>query len=303
MKKGSVDNFMWVRFHEHPVVDYSKQASKLFDVTAEGHPDFLPDFGLIDGFDHCQYCMCLIETAFGLPTKQLTSFIDYQCCHIKEPYRWLIQFDTLLNSNCQHPLIEPFRQKLNLLIQVLEEKRNEYAAYVLERKQLIFERSNLKNKDERFDIVKVKKELEDKSTYNTKRFFLMRRKVDYLQEVENDSNASFVKNIDMEIEFLEAMVDVNLKESEIKKISFKGNGSQLADLISQLKDFKNQEGDLFFDGSIVTYTRMICTYFHQSDGTSFKESSIRKYLTNYSVGTRPRKKDQIDISNIQIPEE
>ncbi len=80
MKKGSVDDFMWVKFHEHPVVDYSKQSAKLFDVTAEGHADFLPDFILIDDeFDHCQYWMCLIETAFGLPSKQFSSFIEYHC--------------------------------------------------------------------------------------------------------------------------------------------------------------------------------------------------------------------------------
>jgi hypothetical protein len=301
VKKGFVNEFVWVKFHEHPIVDYRKQSAEIFDVTSEGYSNFPSDFITDGDFDHGQYCICLMETAFGLQADQLSSFLDHQCALLKVPYRWLIQFDTLLNNNCNHTIIKPFHGKLNFLIQLLEDKRNHHAGYVRER-QLIFKSVIHNENDERFDIVKIKEEVSAKSTFNAKKFFLLRRRTDYLQEVEKDENAPFVKSIDMELNFLEATLELQDGGNEYKKIVFKGTPSQLADLIWQIKGIRNKEEDLIFEGSTSSYARFISSSFCQSDGSPFMEDSIRKFLTRYNSGKEPSKKNQMDISKIQLKE-
>jgi hypothetical protein len=288
VKKGFVNEFVWVTFHEHPIVDYRRAPAKLFDVTSEGHGDFPSDFICNGEFDHRQYCMCLIETAFSLQVDLLASFLDYQCGQLKNSYRWLIQFDTLLNNNCNHTIIKPFQQKLNLLIQLLEDKRNQYAGYVQER-QLIFKTAIVQGGDPKFDIVKVKEELGTKVSIKARKFLLLRRRMDYLQEVENNEEASFVKCVDMELLFLETTVDfqeqeigVVGKEKEVNKIVFRGTSTELAKWIGGIKWSRNEAGELLFDESTSTYARLAHALFCKSDGQDFNEDSIRKYLTKYN---------------------
>jgi hypothetical protein len=306
-KKDSVDGFVWVKFQEHPIIDFKKRPAKLFDVTSEGHTDFSSDFIIHGNFDHGQYCMCLIETAFGLPDNQLSSFLDYQCAQLKIPDGWLIHFEIILY--CNQGLIKSFQKKVDLLIRLLEDKRGLHSGYGRQ-KQLIFQFGIPKEKDERFDIIKVKEELEIIADPKDKEIFLHRCKADYLQEVEDNEEAKFIRCICREFNFLEiyatlekAKIEVDKGAEEAKKITFKGTPTQLADLIGQFKEIRDMEGDLVFDGSTMDYVRFICNTFCKSDGSKSMENSIRKYLTSYRNGKRSSKKNQIDISEIGLLED
>lgn len=312
VKKDSVNRLVVVRFQEPLIVDFRKQAVKVFDVTSEGNRSFSSDFITNGLFDHEQYCKCLLETAFSLPESQLSSFLDYQCAQLVIPYHWLFHFKTLLDCNKELVLTyqEKLRGKLNLLIQLLEEKEILYSTYVRRKELLFFKFDSSKKMEERFNIVKVKKELNLISTSKGKRIFLNRCLVDYLQEVKDDEAAPFVKSINREIEYLNYLVNLNegnigidQNDTEMKKVIFKGTPIQLADLIGQMKDIRNEKGDLLFDGSTMDYTRYICNAFCQSDGSPFMENSIRKYLTDYQNGKRHSKKNRIDISGIKLSEE
>ena len=112
--------------------------------------------------------------------------------------------------------------KLNVLIQLLEDKRNEHAYYVQDRemnqnRQMIFKTENKNEQDERFDIVKVKKMLNSMSSDRSKKQLLLRCKVDYLQEVEDNEEAQFIKSINREFDYLNAMVDLELNSNEDTK--------------------------------------------------------------------------------------
>lgn len=302
VKKGLVNGLVWIEFHEHPVVNYRKQFVNVFDVSSKGYDDFSSDFLKEGSFDHNQYCICLMETALRLEENQHSSFLDYQCSQLKSPHLWVVQFITLLNDNSNHYLIESIRRELNFLIFLLKERMNQHYGLV-QASALIFKPAIMQENDERFDIIKVKEEVSTKGTFNAKKFFLLRRRTDYLQEIEDNKKAQFVKGIDKELNLLEKTMEFEEREEEVKKIIFKGTSSQLADLVGQLRQFRNRDGDFFFEGSLSNYARFVCNCFCQADGTPFMESSIRKGLTNFRNNKRPRERDRIDISHIKVDEE
>ena len=92
-------------------------------------------------------------------------------------------------------------------------------------------------------------------------------------------------------------------DTEVKKIIFKGNPTQMADLMGQFREIRNEEGDSIFDGSTIAFARVVINNFCKQDGASFMENSIRKYLTSYQNGKRSSKKNQIDISEINLLED
>ena len=313
MKRDSVNRFVVVRFDEHIFVDFRKQAVKVFDVTSQGNRNFSSDFLTSDGdFDHEQYCKCLIESAFGLPEDQLSSFLDYQCAQLKLPDHWLLLFETLLD--CNKELVMTFEEmllrKLNLLTQLLKEKRVLHSRPVGRKVFLFFNSDSSKREEERFKIVKVKKELEAISTHREKLIYLNRCSVDYLQEVEDDENAAFIKSINREIEYLifllelgKGNLEVSKKDTERKKITFAKTPTQLANLIGQMREIQEENEDLIFDGSTMDFTRLICNNFCKSDGSLFMENSIRAYLTSYQNRKSAPRKNQIDVSKIRLLEE
>ncbi|MFK7807553.1 MAG: hypothetical protein AB8F74_07065 [Saprospiraceae bacterium] len=300
-KNRGLNKFWCVNFYEHPIVDYRKRAVNLFDVSSEGDSGFSSDFMLDGKFDDEQYCLCLMETALAIPEKQLSAFLEYQCAQLNTPYLWLVQFDSLLNNNYNLPLIQPYKNRLNLLTSLIEDQRNKYQTYV-KNKERIFNSKTSGRLDLKFKIKEIKKEILIMKNFNDKLFLLLRRRADYLQEVENNEGASFIQAIDIEIAFLSNTANLKNKEPEFKKIVFRGTASQLADIINQLKEKQGKDGELWLDGSISSYARMVATVFCKEDGSSFKETSIRKYLTNYSQDGKSTVKNRVDISSINIME-
>lgn len=286
VEECSADGFMRLMFDEHPVVDCIAESVNLFDVTTESFPNYSSDF-LTDGrFDYCQYCMCLIDISFALPSSQLPSFLEYQCSSLRVPYIWLDQFKMLLKINRNTPFIKPYQEKYNMLILLLEEQKNEQFKIVSKElkkaKSTVSVKSQKVVDDGKFNIAKVREEVEGISSIGDKKRFLHRCRVSYMQEVENNEEASFVKCIDLEFKYLEATADFKLKEKGMAKLIFSGTPTELAKAMNSLKLLRNNNGDFLIDGSLTTFARLACALFCNPDGSPFKESSIRRFLTKYN---------------------
>jgi len=186
MQKRSFQRFRWMPFTEHPHKDYVKESIMIYDVTTIRFSDAPSDF-LVNGvFDHALYCECLIELIFSLPRQKLTIFLEYQCGLLDDPKRWMVQLDLLLNNNYDSYLVRPNLSKLNFIIQLIEDKGNDYVFD--KRKSMMHTKLNDINQlQERFDIVKVKEAIEKKETLTSKLKFLNRIRTNYLQEVENNA--------------------------------------------------------------------------------------------------------------------
>lgn len=94
-----IEQFKWINFEEHPIVDLSKDQARLFDIITNRGVGFSSDFQKSDQFNHEQYCVCLIEKLFMLSPKMLPAFFDYQLQRLLKPAEWMHSLRLLLQLN------------------------------------------------------------------------------------------------------------------------------------------------------------------------------------------------------------
>jgi len=75
------------------------------------------------GFNHKNYCICLIDTAADFDFSQFSDFIDYQCAQLKEPDEWLAGYSFLLGFNEDHPSLIPHRNHLKYNSEIITKKQ------------------------------------------------------------------------------------------------------------------------------------------------------------------------------------
>ena len=296
IKQDKVNEFLPVEFQEHPVVNFKHHEGALFDISTKEFDNFIPSF-IEDGkFSHKQYSICLINKSFSFSSVQLLYFIRYQCRQLSAPILWLEDFSTLLNLNQQNPLIKLHLNKLDLIRALLLEKWNQLNSTIGKRPNPIFSLNYVNEK--RFSITDLKKKVEDQKTLDAKRYLLLRRRTDYLQEMGPDRGLSFINAVDMELNFLEETKDLQRTEKKVKKIVFNGSGRELATLFNKLNNSKSEDGSLIFEGSITDYSRLIANNYIKVKGESITEASIRRYLSKKGAGketkTKPPTKKRIE---------
>ena len=279
IKRNEVNGFPYVEFREHPVVNFKNKKGTLFDISTEEFPTFTPDFTKDGYFNQQQYCICLLNKTFTFSSIQLLRFLGYQSSQLIAPTQWLEDFSTLLKLNQDNPFIKTHQNKLNLVRSIVLDKFNQLSGRNSQEPKAIFFAEF--SKDKRFSIITLKEEIKAKKDLDAKRFLLLRRRTDYLQEVTADESASFIKAIDMELSFWEDTKTFNHEKKKSKGIIFKESAKELANIFRQLKEIKNKDGDLVFEGSISDYSRLIVSNFSKVGGELFTENSIRRYLSDY----------------------
>jgi len=70
----------------------------------------------------------------------------------------------------------------------------------------------------RFNIRKIKEDLKSVRGFANKKNILLRWRADYLQDVEENPKARFIRNIDIEIEYITVTKDSIEKESKIENL-------------------------------------------------------------------------------------
>jgi len=226
--------FLLIEFKEHPVVDFQKHQGNLFDISTDGFNDFPSDF--MDGtcFNHEQYCICLLDIAFALSRRQLSDFLNYQCKQMRIPFLWLIQFETLLRQNREFGLIDYTQKSMDLLVRLLKEKQDLLHGLIRnDENKTISELLAPLPTNVKFNIIRVKEELETVDGFEAKELLLTRRKKDYFQEQEHNADADFIKSVDLELDFMNDQRDQE-GNPDFKPYIFKGPPLQLVYLIIQV---------------------------------------------------------------------
>ena len=90
MKTTYLEQFRWVPFKEHNIVDILNAEPLIYDIITNGNPDFSADFMKEGEFSDEQYCFCLLEKLFSLSGVALSNFLDYQLKAIIDPFRWRV---------------------------------------------------------------------------------------------------------------------------------------------------------------------------------------------------------------------
>jgi len=294
--RDSITGLILIEFKEHPVVDFGDQRDGSYDVTAEGFTDFTPDF-LEDGlFSHRQYCICLIETVIEFLPGDLSGFLDYQCTQMKDSFRWLSNFELLMQQNKNHELILPHKDKLILFAELVKGQRIKLSGYVRKRKEgSIFEPGVKYQKKKKYDMDQVKKDLQNEAGYVNKKLFLIRWRTSYLQEDGTKEQDNFVEAIDLELGFLEITKNLKGVDQNQGKYTFRGTPTQLASIFAYLDKLEDKDGTLFFDGYLTDLVRIICGGYSDADGKPFSENSIRTLIRDFKAGNKPNIRGKIDL--------
>ncbi len=265
INKDSLKGFQWVEFKEHPKVVQGRE-NDLFGVSAGKGAGFSDP---VDGsFNDEEYCISLMEKILSFSADQLSAFLNYMCKQMKEPIVWLNSLDFLFHKNRDHDFLKNFDSKIIRLTGFIAIKRVELNRI-----------SNLRK--EKFDFVQVREALEMMDSFEEKQTFLKQRRVEYLQEPLSNKEDRFVKQIDIELDFLIQTRTFQKEEVKIKRCVFTGSTSYLAELFSTLMLLRNRKGKLLFGGTTIDFARIICTFFCKENGESFSENSIRMYLNEF----------------------
>ena len=117
--------------------------------------------------------------------------------------------------------------------------------------------------------------------------------------------ASFIRKIDIELEFQNATKDSIEQEPTVEKIIFFDSAAQLAYIIGQLLSIENKNG-LLFKASLAAIANLICSMFMDKDGKPFLESTMLRNLRDFNSDALSKKnkiKLEIDLDNFKTETE
>jgi len=137
----------------------------------------------------------------------------------------------------------------------------------------------------KFDIIKVKEEMKLIPDFEEKKRFLEQRRREYLQEIEQNEKAHFIRAVDLEFDFMRQFRSYYEEEKDFEKVIFRGSPGHLAHLFYEMLESRDDNGNrLFGESSVSNLTEMICRCFCKPDGSSFSAVIIRTYLSGYRSG-------------------
>ena len=299
---SDADGVTLIEFSKYKVKNYKTDKIDLFDVTTEGFLNFPPDFDEGTPLFHEYYCTCLLRKVSTYHFSQFLPFLDHQYKSLKHPHKWLRSFDSLLQINKTYFLSISSKEKykelrrcikdrLTLMNNMVREERPRYGANVEDRA--------------RFNMKKIKENLKSVRGFENKKNILLRWKADYLQDVEDNLKASFIRKIDIELEFLNATKDSIEQEPTVEKIIFFDSAAQLGYIIGQLLSMENKNG-LLFKASLSAIVKLICSMFMDKDGKPFLESTMLRNLRDFNSGALSKKNKielEIDLDNFKTETE
>lgn len=298
----------WLIFEEYKILNYKKQKGERFDVSAKGFLGISPDFLVNGEFSQEYYCTCLLETVVQLSPNQLSKFLDYQCKQFERPKSWLNHLDMLAQVNKHTDLMREYYEEFNLITALVSKKLALLTGQSDDlNQQFVCEPSVSYDNDPRFQIEKVKEELELIPTLKKRRFFLLRRLVDFAQLPKPVKDTGFDAALHLELTFMEEHKELieqeiidkakkNGKKTEIsRRIVYKEHPKLLVDFFKQILLTKDSNGKLFFNCKNVWLAEIICSCFCDKNGEAFSFNSIKTYIDNKSLGWKG-KSWKIDIS-------
>lgn len=306
----SANGAKWLVFEEYIFINYKKEKGKQFDVSAKGFRRIPSDLMLNGEFSQEYYCTCLIETVVRLPPNQLSKFLDYQCKQFKKPEQWLNNLDMLAQINKHTDLMREYYEEFNLITALVSKKLASLSGQIeREKGNRVSEPLAPYNIDPRFQIEKVKEELELIPTIKKRKYFLLRRMIDFTQLANIEQDTGFNTALQLELQFMEDhkelveqeiadMAKKNGKKPKDKRTLFRESPKLLADLFRRLLLLRNKKGELLFEGDIVDLIEMISLYFCGIGKKSYSQNSLRTYIRDNHLDLKG-KGWKVDITFIE----
>jgi len=287
----SANGAKWLIFEEYKIVDYKKQKCKRFDVSTKKFPGIPSDLVVNGKVSQEYYGACLMEMVVRLPPNRLAKFLDYQCKQFQHPEQWLNNLDMLAQANKHTDLMRKYYEAFNLITALVSKKLALLSGQRDMRKgKVVYEPPVSYEHDPRFKIEKIKEELEEINSIEERKYFLLRRIIDYGQLVDSSKDALLVMAINKELNFMvehkdliEKMMAEEIKRDGkkpkiTKRIVWKEHPKLLASLFKQIAMLKNKEGQPIFNAGSLCLAQLICFCFCDENGESFSVNSMKTYI-------------------------
>jgi len=277
-KKNWEEHFPWMRFQEHPFVDFKRnQEVALFDVSTKAFPDYASDFMNGQSFDHKNYCICLLAKIGELPIDGMPDFLKHQYDQVKDPLEWLYKFDELLSVVDKFDLIKEWRIRFKIMKDFIGYETEEIPSVTAE---------TMKGSSHGFaELYSFKREFENikfgvimQMKVNDQISYLEQLRVNYFEKIKDaNKNDHLIKFIDTYLVGLGKKASTS--EKERPRINFKGTAVQLAEFYGMMLKSKTREGEPVIAISNIDATaKKISDHYYNKKGILFKTETIRTNL-------------------------
>lgn len=298
-------NFQTVQFLEHPITDMSQYEPHVFDVSTKGF-DFPPSFTSKGDFLMEIYCQLLTRKIQNISKNDISDLIDYQCSLLKSPLVWLDQLETLLELNFSIFENNCHKSRIHKLYIIIQFKRQELKSKLKSLKNKISEMDEVASTEMvKFDFRTVKYDLNNLTSYEEKKAYLIELEADYLQSepyMSWNNNKPFNKLIEIEMDKLEKLENIkksfHVKDKVINnsnKIRINGNLNVFVDIFYQMLFEVKTDNLPFLDYSPSVIAEFIINNFVDKDGREISISTVRTILSPGKIDKRPSYDKRIKV--------
>jgi len=298
-----------VQFQEHPVIDISQTEPHVYDISAAGleTPSSFLEKGafLID-----IYCQSLIHKIQILAKNDIAEFIDYQCSLVKNPLIWLDHLESLLELN--YSLFESIcnKSRMHKLYVIVQLKRNELKPRRKPLKSQLYDLEEVaSNEMVKFDFRTVKFDLNNLTTYEDRKAYLIELKAEFLesdQYILMNNGKSLDNLIDIEMEKLDRLESIKPTSQSMIKPTKPANNNQLringkvnvlVDAFYQMLYEIRSDNKPYLNYSPTEVAQFITNHFLDKDGFEIPISTIRTILSPGKSDKRPSTDKKLKLNN------
>ena len=290
-----------VAFLEHPHLKSSQASGNDFDIAIDGE------------FSLNAYCTSLIEKIFTLHQSAFPQFINYQSSLVENAFTWLNRLEKLLSENEELFLENKKQSRFTKLYLLIDGKRKETQADEIDETNLINLSSKVNgcNDTRVYDFSKTKKHSDKMDTLKRKIFFLNEQITIYEQyppHFVNQHTPKYGQQCQLEIDRLirQEKFDIELADLNpptplaIKKLPINTETKSWVHIFFQLMHIVGNDGKPVLPYTVAELAEHICTHYCQMDGTPFNLNTVRTYLNQSRIESRPKndKEIRLDLDNI-----
>ncbi len=216
--------------------------------------------------------------------------------------QWLNHLEKLLIWNLAYLWHKISPKQLSRFQYLIIEKRNKAKAILFRSDGL-----NIRRDKGSYSFKKVKYHLDNIEDYSSKKLFLEKCKIDYLQYKPNyipTRSTPFDEKIDLEIKRIESKERYqNLQKEKqnqspipsIQKIKINCQINQFADIFYQMINEKKIEDGALIETSKANMAKLIANFFTDTHGDNIEQSTIETYLQKNKPEKRPKGYNRIHL--------
>lgn len=249
-----------------------------------------------------KYCEHLLTSIIETKLEDLEDLLMGLMRKTIKTIQWLNHLEKLMIWNLAYLWNKISPKQLSRFQYLIIEKRNKAKAILFRSDGL-----NIRRGNGSYSFKKVKYHLDSIEDYSTKKLFLVKCKIEYLQYKPNyipTRSTPFDEKIDLEIKRIESKERYQSLQKEkqnqspiptIQKIKINCQINQFADIFYQIINEKKIDDGALIETSNANMAKLIANFFTDTHGDNIEQSTIETYLQKNKPEKRPKGYNRIHL--------